>query len=48
MCQKRFTADHDTQEREENLRNTKEIIADFKEKISIEIQRQKKIEMVEE
>jgi len=34
--------------REENLENTKEIVAEFEERLNTEVRRQEKLDMVEE
>ena len=45
---KGFTAEGDTWERIENLKNTKEAIKEFEGKMSVEVRRQEKIDMAEE
>ena len=45
---KGFTAEGDTWERIENLKNTKEAIKEFERKMSVEVRRQEKIDMAEE
>ena len=45
---KRFIVEYDSWEKKEDLENTKEIVAEFKERINIEVRRQKKLKMVEE
>ena len=45
---KRFTVEHDIWERKKDLGNVREIIADFKGRISTEVRKQQKIEIVEE
>ena len=34
---KEFTAEHDTWEREENLENVKEVVAEFEERVNAEV-----------
>ena len=46
--QKGFTAEHNSWEKEENLENTKELVTEFKEKINVEVRRQKKLDLAEE
>jgi len=45
---KEFTAEGDTWKRIENLKNAEEAIKEFEEKMSVEVRRQEKIDMVEE
>jgi len=45
---KRFTAEGDTWERIENLKNAEEAIKEFEGKMSVEVRRQEKIDMTEE
>ena len=45
---KGFTAEGDTWERKENLKNAEEAIKEFEEKMSMEVRRQEKIDMAEE
>jgi len=45
---KGFTAEHDTWERKENLRNAREVLEEFKGRMNAEIRRQEKIDMAEE
>ena len=45
---KRFIVEYDIWKREEDLENTKEAVADFEEKISIEVRQQEKLERIEE
>ena len=45
---KRFIVEYDSWEKKEDLENTKEIVAEFKERINMEVRRQKKLKMVEE
>ena len=42
--QKEFIAEYDTQEREEDLKNTKEVVVNFEESINTEVSRQDIIE----
>ena len=35
VCWKRFIAGHDIQKKKENLRNAKEVVVDFEERISV-------------
>ena len=43
---KRFIVEYDSWEKKEDLENTKEIVAEFKERINMEVRRQKKLKMV--
>ena len=45
---KRFTVEYNSWEKKEDLENTKEIVAEFKKRINMEVRRQKKLKMVEE
>jgi len=45
---KRFTVEHDTWERREDLENAKEVLKEFKERIDAEVRRQEKIDRAEE
>ena len=45
---KRFTVENDIWGKEEDLENAKEIIAEFGKRISTEVRRQKKLDLVEE
>ena len=45
---KRFTVEYNSCEKKEDLENTKEIVAEFKKRINMEVRRQKKLKMVEE
>ena len=45
---KEFTAEGDTWERIENLKNAEEAIKEFERKMSVEVRRQEKIDMAEE
>ena len=40
--------EHNSQEREEDLENTKELVAEFEGKMSTKVRRQEKLDMVEE
>ena len=44
---KGFTAEHDIWEREENLGNTRKAIEKFKKRMSVEVRRQEKLDMME-
>jgi len=44
---KRFIVEHDTWEREENLENTKEVVAKFEKKMSVEVRSQEKLKIAE-
>ena len=44
---KRFTAEHDTWKKKEDLGNVKEVLEEFKERMDAEIRRQEKIDRVE-
>jgi len=45
---KGFIAEYDSWEREKDLENAKEVVAEFKKKINAEFKRQEKIDRVEE
>ena len=45
---KEFTAEGDTWERKENLKNAGEALEEFKGRMNVEIRRQEKIDIVEE
>ena len=45
---KRFTAEYDSWEKEEDLENTKKLVAEFERRINTEVRRQEKLDMVEE
>ena len=45
---KRFTVEHDTWERKEDLGNVKEVLEEFEKRMDAEIRRQEKIDRVEE
>ena len=44
VCWKGFITENDIWEKEEDLENVKEVVAEFKKKISIEVRQQEKIE----
>ena len=48
VCWKGFIAEHDTWEREEDLENTREIVEEFKGRMSAEVRKQEKLDMIEE
>ena len=45
---KGFMVKHDSWEREKDLENTKEVVAEFEERMSIEVRRQEKLDRTEE
>ena len=45
---KRFIVEHDSWKREEDLENTKEVVAKFERKINAEVRRQEKLDIMEE
>ena len=45
---KGFIAEHDSWEKEEDLENTKEVVAEFEGRMSAKVRKQKKINMAEE
>jgi len=45
---KGFTAENDSWKKEKNLKNTKKEVADFEERINIEVRRQKRLDWAEE
>ena len=45
---KGFIVKHDSWEREKDLENTKEVVAEFEERMSIEVRRQEKLDRTEE
>jgi len=45
---KRFTVEHDTWERKEDLGNTREVLEEFEGRMNAEVRRQEKLDMVEE
>ena len=48
VCWKRFTAEHDTWKKREDLGNVKEVLEEFKGRMNAEVRRQEKIDMAEE
>ena len=48
MRWKGFTVEHDTWERKKDLRNAREVLEEFEERMNTEVRRQEKIDMVEE
>ena len=44
--QKRFIAEHDIQEREKDLENTKDVVVKFEERLYAEVSRQEKLNTV--
>ena len=48
MQWKGFTVEHDTWERKKDLRNAREVLEEFEERMNTEVRRQEKIDMVEE
>ena len=45
---KRFTLEHDSQEREEDLENIKKIVVEFERRLSTEVRRQKRLDREKE
>ena len=45
---KGFTTKHDSWEKEKDLENIKEVVAEFKERMSTEVRRQEKLDLAEE
>ena len=45
---KRLTVEHDIWERKENLKNMKEVVAEFEGRMNVEVRQQEKLDMVEE
>jgi len=45
---KKFIVKHDIWKREEDLESAKKVIAEFKERLSIEVRRQEKLDIAEE
>ena len=45
---KKFTAEHDSWEKEEDLENVKKVVAKFERRTNAEVRRQKKLETAEE
>ena len=48
MQWKGFTVEHNSWEKEEDLENAKELVAEFEERINIEVRRQEKLDIAEE
>ena len=46
--QKEFIVEYDSQENKEDLENTKEVVVEFERRISIEVRRQEKLDIIEE
>ena len=46
--QKEFIVEYDSQEKEEDLENTKEVVVEFERRISIEVRRQEKLDIIDE
>ena len=44
MYQKEFTIENDIQKKDKDLENAKEIVAEFKRRISMEVRQQERIE----
>ena len=40
--------EHNSQEKEEDLENTKELVVEFKGRINVEVRRQEKLDLAEE
>ena len=47
VCWKKFTAEHDIQEREENLGDARKVIEEFEGRMSVEVRRQEKLNRIE-
>jgi len=47
VCWKGFTAEHDTWKREEDLGNAREVVEEFKRRMSAEVRRQENLDMME-
>ena len=45
---KGFTAEHNSWEKEEDLENAKELVAEFERRMNIKVRRQKKLDMAKE
>jgi len=45
---KEFTAEYNSWEREEDLENAKEVVAEIKERVNTEVKKQEKLDIVEE
>ena len=48
VWQKRFTAEHNSWERKKDLENTKEVVVEFKGRLSTKVRRQEKLDIMEE
>ena len=48
MRWKRFTAEHNTWERKEDLGNAREVLEEFEGRMNAEVKRQEKLDMAEE
>ena len=48
VCWMGFMAEHDIQEREEDLGNTREAVEEFERRISAEVRKQEKLDRMEE
>jgi len=48
VCCKRFMAEHDTWEREEDLGNAREVVEKFEGRMSTKVRRQEKLDTIEE
>ena len=48
VCWQRFTVEHDTWEKEENLGNTREVVEKFEGRMSAKIRKQEKLDKIEE
>ena len=44
VCWKGFTAEHNSWKREEDLENVKKVVAEFEERVNVEVRGQKKLE----
>ena len=45
---KEFIAEHNSWEKEENLENAKELVAESEKRINVEVRRQEKLDLAEE
>ena len=48
MRQKKFTAEHNTQKKKKDLKNTKKVVVEFEGRLSTEVRRQEKLDLVKE
>ena len=48
MQWKGFTAEYNSWEKEENLKNTKKVVAKFEKRVNTEVRQQEQLDMVEE